>query len=281
MKTIVRLAGILLVLGLPAAAGAGEVDHSGYDALLKKHTHDGLVDYAAIKKDMSDLEAYLQALSDSSALHYDEWTRDARMAFWINAYNAATIYAVAAEYPVERGGSARDDGQGPDRVKRVEVLRDSMYIELAGRPVTLNEIEQKILREEFGDPRIHFALVPASLGGPRLSADAYSAEEIDAQLERDAVRFVNDPGKVRVNVTRGRLHVSEMFDWYAADFALGDGEIPGWLRAYRKKTRGFVKFIAERVDANTRAAIMKRSLKVDYTDYDWSLNHGVRAQNAQ
>jgi hypothetical protein len=259
------------LLSATGARGAGEVDHSPYDALLKQHAGDGLVDYGAIKKDMSGLKAYFKTLSDSSAANYKTWSRDDKMAFWINAYNAVTIYAVATNYPIEAGGGSKK-GLPENSIQHIKDVWDTGYIELAGRPVTLNEIEHEILRKEFGDPRVHFALVRATTGGPLLSEDAYVGETLDDQLERDAVRFVNDPDKVRVNRTRGRLYVSEVFEWYGEDFTPEGDDMPEWLGAYKKKTRGFVSFIAARVDGQTRKAMQKRGLKVDYLDYDWSLN---------
>jgi hypothetical protein len=264
------------LLAVSVALGAGEVDHSGYDAFLKEHVRDGLVDYRAVKKDMSALEAYLKALADSSESHYSTWSRDARMAFWINAYNAVAVYAVAANYPVEPGGADPKRKVPENSIMQIKDVFDTAYVKLAGRPVTLDQIEHEILRKEFGDPRIHFALVPASVGGPLLSGDAYLAETVDEQLERDAVRFVNQYDKVRVNKTQARLYASEIFDWYAEDFKVGDGEAPEWLGGYKKKTRGFISFIAPRVDGLTRAAIQKANLRVTYLDYDWSLNELVK-----
>jgi hypothetical protein len=223
---------------------------------------------------MSGLSAYLRSLSDSSAAYYKTWDRDTRMAFWINAYNAVTIYAVVANYPIKGDGS-KDKKVPSNSIRQIDAVWDTAYVELAGRPVTLSEIENDVLRKEFGDPRINFALVRATRGGPLLSGDAYVADSLEVMLERDAHRFVNDGDKVRVNITRGRLYVSEVFEDNARDFALDTaetGEMPGWLKAYRKNMRGFVSFIAPRVDVQTRGAIETRSLKVNYLTYDWSLN---------
>ena len=266
---------VALSLAATAATGAGEVDHSPYDAFLKAYTRGGLVNYSAIKKDKSGLEAYLRTLSDSSAVHYKTWSRDARMAFWINAYNAVTIYAIVTNYPIEGGGFVSKKRFPQNSIRQIKDVWDTEYVELAGRPITLNEIEHDILRKEFADPRIHFALVCASGGCPLLSDDAYVAQSLDDMLEQDAIRFVNDGDKVRVNITRGRLYASEIFDWYAEDFTLEGEETPEWLKGYKKKTRGFVSFIAPRVDGQTRSAIEARSLKVTYLDYDWSLNELV------
>jgi len=266
---------IALALAATAATGAGEVDHSPYDAFLKTYTLDGLVNYSAIVKDKSGLEAYLKTLSDSSAVHYKTWGRDTKIAFWINAYNALTIYAVVTNYPIDGSGIAPKKGFPPNSIRQIKDVWDTAHVNLAGRPVTLNEIEDDILRKQFADPRIHFSLVRASRGCPLLSDDAYVADTLEARLEEDAGRFVNDGDKVRVNITRGRLYASEIFDVYAGDFALEGEEIPEWLEAYKKKTRGFVSFIAPRVDAQTRKAIETRSLKVTYLDFDWSLNELV------
>jgi hypothetical protein len=265
----------LICLAAGAADCAGEVDHSPYDALLKQYTRDGLVDYGAIREDRPGLEAYIETLSDSSASHYRTWSRESRMAFWINAYNALTIYAVVINYPIKV--PAEDDGKKAPAMsaRHIESMWDTAYVELAGRALTLHEIEREVLLEEFGDPRVLFALAPASKGGPLLSRDAYLADSLEVMLERDAVRFVNDGAKVRVNITRGRLYVSEIFEANAGYFEAATGEeggVPEWLESYRSGTRGFVRFIAPRVDALTRDAIMKRALRIDYLKYDFSLN---------
>jgi len=261
----------ILAPGVSSILSAGEIDHSPYDSLLKKYTKDGLVNYGAIAEDVAPLETYLGTLSDSSAVYYNTWGRSARMAFWINAYNAITIYAVASNYPI-KPGRADSTGEYPDNsVWKIEDFWETEYLALAGRPVSLEGIEH-MLRSEFRDPRAHFALARASMGGPFLSSDAYLAETLDEQLENSARRFVNDGDKVRVNVTRGRLYASEIFEWYADDFAVPGDDAPAWLDRYGKKTRGFVSFIAERVDDNTRKAIMKSGLKITYLEYDWSLN---------
>lgn len=265
----------ILNMAVSFAGTAGEVDHSGYDAFLKEYTRDGLVDYGAVKDNMKVLEDYLGTLGDSSAVYYDAWSREARMAFWINAYNAVTIYAVAKTYPIEPDSLGLDKRFPANSIMQIDGFLDTAYVHLAGRPVSLNMIRHEILRGEFADPRIHFALVTASIGSPLLSDDAYLAATLDEQLEGDAVRFAEDYDRVRVNITQGKLYVSEIFDWYAGDFETDTGGVPGWLQNYKKNTRGYIKFIATKTDEPTRVAMETRELRVKHIKFDWSLNEVV------
>ena len=277
-STLICLLSLVLVcLAATAVSGSGEVDHSPFGSLLREHTRDGLVDYARIKQAGSELQAYIETLSDSSALHYKTWDRDTKIAFWINAYNAVTIHAVVENYPIQVNDTGARKKLPPNSIGHISGVGDTAYVELAGRPVSLKQIEE-VLIGEFGDPRVHFALSRATMGGPQLSADPYAADSLYVMLERAAHAFVNDGDKVRVNITRGRLYVSEIFEEGAADFAIETapaGETPEWLKAYKKKTRGFISFIAPRVDVQTRGAIESRGLKIDYLKYDWSLNELV------
>jgi hypothetical protein len=141
-----------------------------------------------------------------------------------------------------------------------------------GKEITLNEIEHEILRKEYGDPRIHFALVCAAMGCPILSDEVYRGESLDEQLERDAIRFINNEEKVRLDTEENRLYVSSIFKWYAKDFSHGYDEIPEWLESYRKKERGIVSAIVRYIEGTEKDYIMENRPKVKYLDYDWSLN---------
>jgi hypothetical protein len=270
---VIMCAGVaaLALAGAAVAGAEGAVDHAAYDTFLKEYVRDGLVDYPGAEKDVEVLHAYLEALSDSSAAHYKTWDRDTRMAFWINAYNALTIYIVLMHYPIVPESAYPENLVPANSIKQIPDVWDTAYVDLAGGPVTLNDIESDILMKEFGDPRVHFALVRGTMGDPRLSPEAFVPERLNQQLESAAVRFVNDGDKVRVNVTRGRLYVSEIFEWYAGDFVPPE-DMPEWLKTYKKKARGFVNFIAPRVDLQTREAMEGRILKLTYLDYDWLLN---------
>jgi len=235
---------------------AAALDPSLYAKVLAEHTvavtdiASTRVDYGALRgsKDWSDLVASLRA-SDPSRLR----TANETKAFWINAYNILAIDLVQRSYPTD---SIRSLGGlfSPVWKKPAGVI--------AGRSYTLDEIEHEILRP-MGDPRVHGAIVCASLSCPPLRREPYRADELDAQLEDNVRRWLADPRKgARVDRTTQTLHLSPIFDWFADDFG---GDV--------------VTFVAAHGPAESAAWIRAEggALRVRYLAYDWRLNDTATA----
>ena len=209
------------------------VDHSPFTALLRRHVSStGAVDYAGLKRDRAALDAYLNTLAGTAPDR--SWSRDARLAYWINAYNAATLQLIVDNYPLK---SIQDlDGGKPWDVRRVE---------LGGETYTLNAIENEIIRPRFNEPRIHFAVNCAAKGCPPLRNEAFVPERLDAQLREQTERFLNDSRYT--SVEGGTLKVSKIFDWYGSDF----GDVAAFVRRYRD---------------------LPPAVEVEFASYDWALN---------
>ena len=307
---MVVAAAVIICINAPVlptgTASAGELDHSRWDDVLQKYTENGLVEYATLEKDTSELDAYLAMLTKASDSDYESWSREERMAFWINAYNAVTIHGILLNYPIQPGGFFARRRFPQSSIRQIKDFWDTEFIELAGRPVTLDGIEHEILRREFSDPRIHFSIVCASAGCPVLSGSAYTAEGLNEMLSRDAIRFIVDPEKVRLDRENNVLYVSEIFKWYKDDFYeweksaweefAGDKErstndqerkrghepkkapesdkhsVPAWLKRYSRSSRGFVKFIVDYASSDISEYIVDRSPELKYIEYDWTLN---------
>ncbi|MEL6584801.1 MAG: DUF547 domain-containing protein [Pseudomonadota bacterium] len=224
------------------------VDDTEWRALLAQHWvmgSDGvaLLDWGAI--DRAALKPYLDRLAatDPTTL-----TRDAAFAFWVNVYNAVTVDVVASEYPVTsikqvRGGLF-NTGPWGDKL-----------ITVAGRDLTLDEVEHGILRPVFDDPRIHYAVNCASIGCPDLKPTPWTAETLETDLNAAATNFIAHPRAV--NVQSNGLRLSKIFDWFIEDF--GDSE-PGILNHIRQYAS---PELATTLETNTR---------IRGYDYDWSLN---------
>jgi hypothetical protein len=235
-----------ILIALPAAAGAEPADFAALDALLHRHVRPGvregiplnLVDYAAWARDPDHRRA-VEALETFDPARLE--TRAERLAFWVNAYNLLAIRVV-----IEHGvpGSIKDAGNLFFPVwKRTAGT-------VGGRKVSLDEVEHGILRP-MGEPRIHFAIVCASLSCPDLRPEAYVPERLDAQLDDQVKGFLANPAKGMVGDEAVR--VSRIFDWFEADFG-GEAGVVRFLRAH---TPGRVPPVA-------RVA--------GYLPYDWSLN---------
>lgn len=208
-------------------------DHSAWTALLGRHVSpQGRVDYDGIRKDMGSLDAYLAQLA--TAVPGAQWDTKESLAYWINAYNAFTIKLILDNWPVKS-------------IREIDEPWDTKFITLAGDRYSLNEIENEIIRPQFEEPRIHFALVCAAVSCPPLAREAYVAGRLDAQLEQRTRAFINNE---TFNVTQEEVvRISSLFDWYAADF----GDVTAFLNRYLQPD-------------------IPPKKELYYLEYDWSLN---------
>lgn len=244
--------GLFCALGLVSSSCAAEeskpaaVDHSGYSALLARYVTDDGVRYAAWKDNADDraaLTAYIVLLAAQPVSEWEaqEEGRDAALAYWINLYNAVTLDLVLESYPLK---SIKDLGglfSSPWKQKLVTV---------EGDPLTLNGIENEIIRPRFQDARIHFALNCAARSCPPLRAEAFVPDRLEVQLDEQRRKFLTDERFVRRD--GDKIVVSKIFDWYKDDFVAAEGSVEKYLRKYLED--GGAKW------------------KIKLDDYDWSLN---------
>jgi hypothetical protein len=247
------LAALLVLLAAP-------VDHSAFDALLHAHvTAEGRVDYDAFARSR-EFRSYLDRLAQASLEGQGE--KD-RLAFWTNAYNAYTIEQVNAhgERVSIRNirtslGGAPIEGPWSEKMARA-----------AGRTLTLDEVEREVIRKEFHEPRIHFALVCAAVSCPPLRREAYTGARLDEQLDAQARAFLASPERNRVDAASRTVFLSPVFGWYREDFG-GTDEALGRLLA------GYFP------DGPEKALLESGRFERRETVYDWSLN-GIGAAAAR
>jgi hypothetical protein len=227
-----------------ADAGDARFDHAEFDDILRDHVNDrGKVDYRGLLRDRGRLDAYLGRLATAD---FDSLGRDEKLALLINAYNAFTLALILDHYPIR---SIRDIPEA----ERWKARRWS----LAGRRVSLEELEHDWIRPRFVEPRVHFALVCGADGCPPLRAGAYSGESIEGQLAEQARRTHAMPDWLRVDPESGAIALSPVYAWYAGDF---------------ERSGGALAEAARHSDA-ARVRIERRGrLAVRWLDYDWSLN---------
>jgi len=235
------------------AQSTAVVDHSNWDKFLKTYVKDdpsGLnkVDYAGVTvEDKKALDDYVDALAVTPVLKLN---RAQQQPYWINLYNALTVKVVLDHFPVK---SIRDIDISPGLFSSGPWGKK--LVEIAGEQVSLDDIEHRILRQIWKDPRIHYAVNCASVGCPDLSAQAYTAENTDAMLSVNAVAYINSPRGVRVSAND--VIVSSIYDWFQADFDGTEKGVIAHLLPYAKGDR--------------KKALEKASGISDY-DYDWALN---------
>ena len=227
-----------------------QVDHSVFDQLLKKHVNaDGQVNYKAWHQSTADrdaLKSYLDTLScaDSDALS----KREAILSYWINAYNAVTIEGILRVYPTTTIRNHTSESGG------YNIWKNLMFN--AGlKQVSLEDIEHKILRK-MGEPRVHFAIVCASIGCPRLLNEAYVPDRLANQLAVNTKDFFSRPQNLQVS--GNTLMMSKIISWFGTDFAPSQQQQVQVLSKYFPQS-------AQQLAASGNYG-------VGFLEYDWNLN---------
>lgn len=225
--------------------------HALYASVLDGYVDKGEVRYGLLASDdPRDWGRWLAWLEDARP---EIMTVDGRRAFWINAYNSRVIAAVLARYPID---SVRDVGFLGGRVRGFFSRREHR---VAGQARTLDEIEKEILLvRPLWDPRLHFALNCAARSCPKLRPEPYEAARLDTQLDFQTRAFLNGPDGHRLDTNRKVLYVSRILDWYEEDFARAAGSMREYLTRY--------------LTGEAAAAARDPSWKIEFMDYDWSLN---------
>jgi hypothetical protein len=207
------------------------------DTFLKKNVSNGKVDYQTIKNDPSLLNELVEIASKIDLSKEDANTTKA---FWINAYNISLIKGVISKYPVK---SPLD----------IAGLFDKVTFTIAGKKIVLNDIENKMIRAKYNDPRVHFVLVCGAIGCPPLINGAYFPETLDNQLNKQTKIALNNPSFIKVNASTKKVEFSQIFEWYKNDFiSKGKNEID-FINQYRE----------DKIDTK---------FKVSYYTYDWTIN---------
>lgn len=226
-------------------SNAAPVSHESWDKLLKKHVNStGFVNYGGFKKDQVELKKYLNMLESNAPAK--SWSKDEKLAYWINAYNAFTIQLIL-DNADQKITSIKDIGS-KIKIPFVNTPWDVKFINIGGQKMDLNNIEHGIIRKQFKEPRIHFALVCAAKSCPPLRNEAFVASRLDKQLQDQGEKFINDPSKNKITISSAK--VSKILDWYGGDFDKSKVDI---INDYSK------------VKVNKDAS-------VSYMDYNWALN---------
>ena len=253
MRTVLFFAGVLAA-GAFAQAAAFDHTHARYGVVLERFVRDGLVDYRGLHEDPAGLDAYLDTLAAVGRRDFERWSREDQIAFLVNLYNARTLRLIVDHYPVE---SIKDIGGWFRSPWKLPVVR------LFGKAVTLDHVEHDVLRARYEEPRIHFALVCAAMGCPPLRREPYVGARLDAQLDDQGRTFLADRPKNRFEAAEQVLHLSPIFKWFREDFTTEGRTVAGFVRPF--------------LPEDDARRLSPGSVRIRYTDYDWSLNERSRS----
>lgn len=267
LRAAVTVAAMLVVAAIawPAAAQDFDHDYTAYAAVLGAHVRPPRVDYAALQRDRARLDAVVASFDAPGARGEARWSREQRLAFWINAYNVFTLRVIVDHYPI---ASAWLTLQPRNSIRQIDGVWTDIKWQAAGRSVTLDEIEHQIIRPTFEEPRIHFAVNCASVSCPPLAARPYRAATLEAQLDAAARAYLASAQGVQVDGTT--LRVSSIFKWYGDDFV---ARYAPPVKERRDATeRAILGVVLSHGPERAAAAARTGTARIAFLDYDWSLN---------
>lgn len=276
MSFVVPIGRLLTAIFLLSTAYANDFDHqhSQLNGLLNDYVAGGLVDYQTLQDNQERLAAYEQALGNVSAEQLSSWSETQQIAFWINAYNAFTLRAIIDNYPIKRGGFKGLFGPA-NSILQIPGVWKKLEWQAGGQTITLDEIEHEVLRKKYEEPRIHFAIVCASISCPDLRSEAFVADRLDVQLDEQLQVFIGNPDKgVAVDREDEEVSVSKIFDWFAEDFAVAANDET--LFDDRSKSKaGVLRYLVRHLPEGDALAYIQNNdfdFDIEYLDYDWNLN---------
>ena len=211
--------------------------HTKWDQLTRKHVSStGKVNYKGFKSEKAKLDAYLAELSANPPA--SNWSKNKRLAYWINVYNAFTVDLIVRNYPLKSIRNLNEPWKTP-------------FFKIGNRTLSLNDVEHEIIRKEFNEARIHFAVNCASFSCPALLNQAFTEASLNSQLNRQTRAYINNPAHNSISAKKGEI--SSLLDWYADDFKKDAGTVIAFINKYSNT----------KLDANA---------KITFKDYNWNLN---------
>ena len=254
-KETINLLAIIFIGSLWYTSSTQAFDHTHglWTQVLQKYVKNGRFDYKGLKSDESTFAKYQKQLTSVTLAELSEWSREQKLAYWINAYNAYTIRSIIDHYPVKS-------------IKKIPGVWKKLKFHAGGEKITLDDIEHKKLRAELKEPRIHFAINCASIGCPVISDEAYRANDLEAQLEKSVNAMLTNTSQFRLDRKKKRIHLSKVLDWFRDDFT-----------AYKRvnnygKNSGIISFLLRYLPESDQSFIKSNKLTIKWLDYDWSLN---------
>lgn len=217
--------------------------HEKWDAMLKKYVKDNKVDYIGINSEIDNLKIYLNNLSN---IKTEQLSENEFKALTINAYNAYTVLLIL-----------ENDFKNLKSIKDIPNAWDIKFCKLSNQTYSLNELENNILRKNWSDPRIHFAINCASKSCPPLQPFAFTSNDLEKQLELACKDFINSDSCIKVE--NNKIKINPIFQWYQTDFEKNENSISKFLLKYLNKPS---VDLTEKIKTN----------KFSYFEYDWAIN---------
>ncbi len=266
-----RLVSVLLLASVVSAQqppSTAEPLHRPFDQILDLYVRDGYVYYRALRAERAALDRYVASLN-VTASEYAGWSREQKIAYWLNAYNAFVLQTVAQHFPIQ--GRAKQYPAGS--IRQVSGAFEQKRHRAVGRQVSLDEIEKSLA--EFQDPRVYFALGRGAAGSGRLRSEAYSADRLEQQLAAQTTDFLSHQNHLQIDRSSSTIAVSPIVGWHEAEFAAAYGgadKAPPYAASRSPIERAVIALIHPVLLPSEREFIGQNQFKLSWQEFDWKLN---------
>lgn len=245
--------------------------YDDFAAVLKTYVDNmGMVNYKQLKAHREKLDAFALAISALDTKTYEKWSKEDKVAFWINAYNGLTLKVIIDNYPI-KSSFFKSISYPKNSIRQIPGVWDKKKFKVMGKDMGLEHIEHVILRKQFDEPGIHVALVCAAMGCPPLLDEPYLGNRLKEQLDNQTRSFLANPKKFMIDRKAGQVNLSPIFKWFGHDFTNKYGlakKLPG----LSKNETAVINFLSRHLDKDDRDYLMRGNFRIRYSKYDWSLN---------
>ena len=236
----------------------------------------GMVDYTTLRRQRLKLKALLREFEKLDPNEYRTWTKENKIAFWLNAYNIQMLKIITDNYPIRSSRILRlYPGWGPNSILHIKGIWTDYKFLVMDEEFTLSEIDKRFFRKEFNDPRIFFALSRGSLSSPPLRNEPYYGHRLDKQLDGQVKRFLSSPLALHIDTEKKRVYLSSLFQSssYGEEF-IGKFTIDKKFKDHEPTTRAVLNFITNYVSRDKVSFLEVGNYSVKYMKYDWTINDG-------
>jgi len=277
-----------------AEPGPGEIEQAGVEPdeqeikpgvsfhdkcaeVLKNFVDDkGMVDYTTLRRQRLKLKALLREFENLDPDEYRTWTKENKIAFWLNAYNIQMLKIITDNYPIQSSRILRlYPGWGPNSILHIKGIWTDYKFLVMEEEFTLSEIDKRFFRKEFDDPRIYFALSRGSLSSPPLRNEPYYGHRLNKQLDDQVKRFLSSPLALHIDTEKQRVHLSSLFQSssYGKEF-MSKFAIDKKFKDHEPTTRAVLNFMTNYVSRDKVSFLEVGNYSVKYMKYDWTINDG-------
>ena len=257
---------VLAAFAVPSAQESSSTPRqSALDQLLDLYVRDGFVYYRALKADRAKLDGYVNQVAAENIARF---SRDEQVAFWLNAYNALVLRTVIDRYPIQGHTSAYPSKS----IRQIPGAFEGVQHRVAGRTLTLDDIEKKVL-PEFHDPRVYLALGRGAIGSGRLRSEAYVPARLDTQLSEMVAECTSRPVCAQIDRNGNKILASAIFSWREKEFsATYSDKAPAAFAARSPIERAILSLVEPKLLAAERQLFAQNTFQVVFEPFDWSLN---------